>query len=172
MFLIPQETLDFWAKEDEPKATAVDVRYIEDYLRGTLPAPYVEFITTYGYVEFPENRDGFEYTVDYGSQVVRKAAGISILFDAHSVVEAHGNMTDPNGPAEEGIPAYPQKYLPIGVNAGQSEILLELGGITGRIWFWQENEWPWGQEGNTHLGFIADNMYDFINGLRDYEEFL
>ena len=43
---------------------------------------------------------------------------------------------------------------------------MEMGKHPGRIWYWPFNEWAWGTEDNTWLGFVADDFRDFINGLR------
>ena len=49
-------------------------------------------------------------------------------------------------------------------------ILMEIAEKPGRIWYWYENDWAWGLEDNTWLGFVAENFEGFIKALRPGRE--
>ena len=170
MFNIPRETLDEWAGDNWPKATKADIDLIENYLGSALPPPYIEFISTYGFVEFPDELDGFTYTLDYGGQKVQRASGIAYMRRSDLVIKAHSIATAAAQDPDDDVPKFPAHFLPIGQDPGQSEVLLELGEHGGRVWFWEFDEHQWGQPGNDALGFVANDLYEFINGLQPYDD--
>jgi len=72
MFNITKAMQAYWREENELKATDADITLIEEYIASELPAPYVEFITQFGFVTFgddAEERDCFDYTFTF---LVRK----------------------------------------------------------------------------------------------------
>lgn len=171
MFQIPEAMLNYWQKKNKPKATAADIQVIEASLGINLPIPYLDFITQFGFVVFQsgidEMRDTFDYTITYPDRVEVHEGDIAYVFDLNRVMAAYNTMTDPN--YDEWTPCFPRNYLPVAGDAGQGSILLELGGDRpGRVWYWTEKQWPWGEEDNTWLGFVAENFYDFINKLHPY----
>jgi hypothetical protein len=171
MFQIPEVMLARWQKEDEPKATASDIRLIESSLGIKLPVPYVEFVSQYGFVMFndvPGMCDQFSYTITYPDRLEAHEGNIAYVMQPDRVIQSYNIATDPDY-GEEWSPCFPRNYLPIAGDAGQGLILLELDGDhPGRIWYWTEKQWPWGEEDNTWLGFVAENFYDFINNLHPY----
>jgi hypothetical protein len=169
MFNITESMLETWQKQNEPKAFIIDISRIEMVIREKLPAPYVEFIANYGYVIFGEDAEQkyhFDYSIKYPDRIENHEGNIAFLHNADQVITAYRNMTLAEFEHDETRPVIPANYLPIGNDMGQGQILIELGEHAGRVWYWPFNEWAWGTEDNTWLGFVADNFYDFINRLR------
>lgn len=171
MFQITDAMRAAWEDKAEPKASDSEVTQIEQTFGITLPKSYVEFIKTHGYVIFgldADNRRAFTYRVTAGAQVESRQASISFLHGAADILQAHRILTSDADPDDPSLPAFPADYLPIGNDAGQGQILLEMRPQLGRIWFWPEREWRWGTQDNTQLGFVADDFESFINGLRTW----
>lgn len=173
MFKIPEAMLNYWQTKNKPKATTTDIQFIESSLRIKLPVPYVEFVAQYGFVLFQSGVSGicdaFDYTITYPDRIEVHEGDIAYILSADRVVLSYNIATDPNY-GEEWSPCFPRNYLPIASDAGQGKILLELGGeYSGRVWYWTEKQWPWGEEDNTWLGFVAENFYEFINNLHPYQ---
>ena len=169
MFQISASILKYWKENPEPKATDSEIAFIETRTGFKLSRPYIEFITKYGYVIFGEDAEQkyhFDYSIKYPDRIEIHEGNIAFLHNADQVITAYRNMTLAEFEHDETRPVIPANYLPIGNDMGQGQILLELGEHAGRIWYWPFNEWAWGTEDNTWLGFVADNFYDFINRLR------
>ena len=169
MFHVTNSMLETWKKQNEPIATAMDIARIEMVIRGKLPVPYLEFIEKYGYVIFGEDNEQryhFEYKIYFPDRIEIHEGNIAFLHNAEQVITAYQNMTVAEFEKDQTSPAIPANYLPIGNDMGQGQILLELGEHAGRVWYWPFNEWAWGTEDNTWLGFVANDFYEFINRLR------
>jgi hypothetical protein len=173
MFTIPQAMLDYWTRKAEPKATAADIAMIEAAVGAKLAAPYVEFVTQFGFVLFSSvtgMRNEFDYALRYPDRMEVRRGDIRCLVDPPQLLQGYHGATKIDSP-ENGLPMYPPNFLPVGDAADQSDVLLELGGDhPGRVWYWPENDDAWGRGTNTMLGFVAENFYDFINRLRPWEE--
>ncbi len=173
MFKIPQVMLDYWTRTAEPKATAADIATIEVAVGAKLSAPYVEFVTQFGFVLFTSvrgMRNEFDYALRYPDRMEVRRGNIVAMVDPPWMVNAYERATKIDCP-EDGLPMYPSNYLSVGFTADQSRVLLELAGDhPGRVWYWPENDDAWGRGTNTMLGFVAENFYDFINRLRPWEE--
>lgn len=168
MFQITESMQIYWKKTDEPKATAFDTALIETELSIILPVPYVEFITQYGFVFFDEDCDGFDYSIIFPDLNEIYQGNISYLKGPNHLVIGYRNSTINS--VDDGLPAFPKNYFPIGNDEGQGQVLLKMDGEdTGSVWYWPYNEWAWGAETNTWLGFVAKDFYEFINKLRPYE---
>jgi hypothetical protein len=169
MFQITPGMLQSWAAMNEPKASAADVALLQSLAGGPLSAAYVEFITRYGFVVFgrdPERRWLFTYVVDQGGQREVRQRGISYLYEPDKVAKIHRFMTTTDDPDDESRPQLPEGYLPIGSDSGHGRILLDVRANPGHVLYQPETDWRWGTEDNTWLGRVADNFYDFVNGLR------
>lgn len=169
MFKLTPEMLRGFADEPRPRASASDLAAMEAAIGQPLPKPYCEFVTAYGFVVFghdDQRRCLFDCRFDLPGQTVVRRGDISFLHTAESALKAWRMMTAGPVNDDDSFPAFPTDYLPVGNSAGQSQVLLELGPRIGRIWFWRETEWRWGQEDNIALGLVADNFYDFINNLQ------
>jgi hypothetical protein len=170
MFQIPEAMLSHWTQRGYPKATAADIARLEARF-GSLPAPYVEFVTRIGFVVFddvPGMRWRFDYTLTFPDRKEIRQGDIAFLLKPDKLIKAYDICTTKQTEEEEdeGFPKFPANFLPVGSDAGQGAILLELGEHPGRVWYWPENEWAWGMEDNTWLGFVAEDFQAFINGLR------
>ena len=169
MFQIPEAMQVHWIKRSKPKASATDITRIELKIGYTLPAPYVEFITKFGFVVFddvPGMNCMFDYSIIFPDRRETHEADIAFFEPTDKLSMAYETLTTKEFKDDLDFPKFPKNYLPIASDAGQGQILLELGEHAGRVWYWPFNEWAWGTEDNSWLGFVADNFYDFINRLR------
>jgi hypothetical protein len=169
MFKIPKAMQAHWLECGKPKASLADSMRIESTIGSTLPAPYVEFITQYGFVDFDDiqgMRCLFDYIISLPDRKEVREGDIGFILETERLLSAYETLTRKQFEFDDEFPKFPAHYLPIGNDAGQGKILLELGEHVGRIWYWPFNEWAWGTEDNTWLGFVADDFYGFINKLR------
>ena len=169
MFKIPEIMQNYWKKQAEPKASALDIFRIESTIGLKLPIAYVEFITQFGFVVFDDiqgMRCLFDYIISLPDRKEVREGDIGFILETERLLSAYETLTRKQFEFDDEFPKFPAHYLPIGNDAGQGKILLELGEHAGRVWYWPFNEWAWGTEDNTWLGFVADNFYDFINRLR------
>jgi len=113
-----------------------------------------------------ERRWAFSYALDGGGQREIREDVVAYLLKTEKVVMALRNMTASADPDDEALPSIPPGYLPIGSNLEEGTLLLDIGDRLGQIWFWPQSDWRWGTEGNTRLGFVANDFEAFINGLR------
>ncbi|MEP6501813.1 MAG: SMI1/KNR4 family protein [Betaproteobacteria bacterium] len=169
MFNITPGMRESWLRRSEPKATVAELALIEESLGISLPQPYVDFVTRYGFVEFgrdPERRLLFTYVIDERGQRVTRQREVRFLFEAAKVVSRYRYMISLEDPENETRPMLPPGFLPVASDAGHGAILLDVATNPGQVWFWPESEWRWGTEDNLALGFVADHFEDFINALR------
>ncbi len=169
MLQITDSMLAFWNEDNKPKATMSDIALIESRIKTNLPKAYVEFITQFGFVIFgqdEEERYHFDYIILFPDRKEVHEGNIRFMLQVDRILKAYEILTTSEFSEDDEFPKIPTNYLPIGSDEGQGIILLELGEHAGRVWYWPFNEWAWGTEDNTWLGFVADNFYDFINRLR------
>ena len=169
MFKIPKAMQAYWIKRNKPKASATDIIQIESTIYYTLSAPYVEFITKFGFVVFddvPEMQCHFDYFKVFPDRKETHLGNIGFFLETEKLIKAYEILTTTEFDDDEDFPKFPRNYLPVGNDAGMGQILLELGEHAGRVWYWPFNEWAWGTEDNTWLGFVAEDFYGFINTLR------
>ncbi|MCX7110874.1 MAG: SMI1/KNR4 family protein [Proteobacteria bacterium] len=169
MYQITESMLDSWNEDNKPKATTTDISRINAAIGAELPTPYVEFITQFGFVIFGldmEERYHFDYIIVFPDRKEIHEGNIRFMLQTDRLLKAYENLTTSEFNNDDEFPKFPTKYLPVGNDAGQGKILLELGEHAGRVWYWPFNEWAWGVEHNTWLGFVAEDFYDFINRLR------
>ena len=171
MFNIPEVMRSHWENQGMPKATAEDMACIEATIGSRLPSPYVEFVTQFGFVVFediPGMRDAFHYTVTFDGEEEKRQGDISFFHEPGELIQVHKYSTTAESEEDDMRPLFPAHFVPIASDAGQGEILLELGDHAGRVWYWTEKEWAWGMGDNTWLGFVADDFYEFINKLQPF----
>lgn len=172
MFNVTKGMLSRWAKDNEPKATSHDIAMIEKAVGGKLHKAYIDFVKDFGFVIFgrdPEERQYFDFIHTYSDRKEYREGNISYFKNPNKVIESFKLLTDPNVTEDEKeeFPKFPTNYIPIGKDLGHGEILLELGEDAGRILYWPFSIWAWGMgDNNKPLGFIAQDLYDFINSLR------
>ena len=169
MFKITDSMLDYWNKDNKPKATSIDIERIETSIGCHLSKAYIEFVKQFGFVVFGrdlEKRYHFDYFITYPDRTEIHEGNIRFLIQTDKLLIAYDALTTTEFNDDEDFPKFPRNYLPVGNDAGTGQILLELGEHVGRVWYWSFNEWAWGTEDNTWLGFVADDFYAFINQLR------
>ncbi|MEI7869128.1 MAG: SMI1/KNR4 family protein [Candidatus Methylumidiphilus sp.] len=169
MFHISESMLNYWNEHPEPKAKDFEIDFIETRVGSKLPCPYVDFITRYGSVIFgrdSERRCFFDYLVIFPDRREIHEGDIAFLREPMRLIQAYDNLTTPEYEGDKQKPCFPSNYLPVGSDAGQGQILLDLSENSGKVWYWPERYCSWGTEDNTWLGFVANDFYEFINKLR------
>lgn len=174
MFQIQEAVRSYWEKTTDRKASAADLMEVERLFGAALPASYVEFVTQIGFVVFDDvpgmqMHDLFDYRVGSPKGPEVGEGNIAFLKTPERIIKSHRILTNRQAyedEEDEDFPKLPKNYLPIGNDAGQGQILMEMGDHSGRIWYWPANDWAWGTEDNTWLGFVAQDFADFINCLR------
>lgn len=162
-FTLPPETLAYWSAAPTIKATDADIAVLEARVGGKAPASYVEFMKTYGDVEFDfEINNAFDYVYATADRTERRTQAISFIKSPEQALRYYdGLQKDPKITLEKHL-------LPFGMDYGQGEILIEFGRATQRIFYWDFSSHDW-ESGPTRLGFVADDMYAFINNLKPYQ---
>lgn len=169
MYNLTSDIINSWESDNRSVALKSDIEQIESALNLKLPVPYIEFVMTYGFVIFGndnENTSVFNYKYTDGQQHNTLQQEVAFLSTADLVIKAHRILTDSSDPDDHSLPSFPKSFIPVGNDLGQGKILIESAPHHGRVWYWPESESRWGSEGNHQLGFIADDFYDFINGLQ------
>ena len=137
-------------------------------LKALAPAPipgsYIELITRYGFVELdqPEDPSVFNYSYREPELSMEFDGAISHFMDAARVRQYYTGLVLDEA---DDLPKFPNTMLPIGLDFGQSHVLLECGGESDRIWFWEFQGEPWGSGANVRLGFVADTLNAFLGKL-------
>jgi hypothetical protein len=130
-----------------------------------VPESYFEWITRYGCPEFDSLDDPccFKYSYREPELSMEFEGAISHFMVPQRVSQYYSALVlDEN---EEDVPKFPPFMLPIGLDYGQSHVLLECGGPSDRIWFWEFQADPWGQGNNVRLGFVAPTLSAFLQAL-------
>jgi hypothetical protein len=169
MFDVSKSMVISWNEDKKPKATMPDITWIESRIKTNLPEAYVEFVTQFGFVIFgadEEERYHFDYVITFPDRKEIHKGNIRFILPVDRLLKAYETLTTSEFNDDDEFPKFPAHYLPIGNDAGQGKILLELGEHAGRVWYWPFNEWAWGTEDNTWLGFVANDFYEFINQLK------
>ena len=154
MYQITESMLVSWSEDNKPKATTTDIARIDAAIGAKLPTPYVEFITQFGFVIFgldAEERYHFDYIIVFPDRKEIHKGNIRFMLQTDRLLKAYANLTTSEFNNDDEFPKFPTKYLPVGNDAGQGKILLELGEHAGRVWYWPFNEWAWGVEHNLSL---------------------
>ena len=111
---------------------------------------------------------GFDYYYHFNDRKEIHRGDIICMLDPDILIRAYNIMHEDS--PEENLPMIPPGYLAVAADAGQGRILLQIEDTqVGSVWYWYYSEWAWGVEENTKLGFVADDFYDFINHLKDFE---
>jgi hypothetical protein len=158
------ETLAFWRAADPEPVTDDDIALMERHLGLSAPAAYAEFLKTYGAVEFDDDIPcAFDVVYPLPDGEERRTAAIAFFKDPKTALRYHdGLQQDP----DVDIPPH---LLPFAMDDGQSELLIEFGRPTQRIFFWDFDAHDW-DSGETRLGFVADDLYQFIANLKLLED--
>jgi len=175
MYKTSETTLKIW--NDQKKQTTVDdhplvktmdnedFSRLEDIYGYPLPSACKEFISMYGCALFYDKvpyRFGYVYERD--NMTEQWAATINSFLDFSALSLAHTHMIA-DADNDTGEAFFPQNMLPFAGDLQQNLILLELGTETPRVWYWEDQASAWEQGDNNILGFVSDNLYDFINNL-------
>jgi hypothetical protein len=141
-------------------ATDADIARLEARLGGKAPAGYVEFMKTYGRVEFDFDIDcQFTYVYDDGRRETQVIGHIKRPERALRYYEGLQNDDEVS---------LPPHMLTFAMDRSQGELLIEFGQSTQRIYYWDFDNHDWGS-GITRIGFVASDMYDFIHDLKPYD---
>lgn len=152
-------------RETFSKAGADDVALIRDILPLAVPESYIEFITRFGYLAFDPLDDPcqFEYEYREPELVVTYPYSVGSFMLAEKVKAYYQGLVVEE---DDDLPKFPNFMLPICFTPGQSHVLLECGGQSDRVWFWEFQGEAWGEGNNVRLGFVAHTLQEFLNKLR------
>ena len=162
-FAIPPATLAYWQRKAVEPVSDADLRSVEARLGLPAPAAYVEFMKTYGPVPFDDDIDcRFDYRLDGAGQQVRRSQVISFIKSPAQALRYYDGLQ-----ADKRL-SLPPQLLPFAMDYGQGELLIEFGPSAGRIFYWDFDAHDW-ESGATRLGFVADDLYQFIANLRPFD---
>jgi hypothetical protein len=84
----------------------------------------------------------------------------------HGAGHGGGYRAPGGGLGGKAPPSYlPRHLLPFANDLSEGELLIEFGLSTERIYYWDFDRHDWGS-GITRIGFVANDMYEFVNGLK------
>lgn len=165
MLTLPPLIAAMTQRETFAKASEADAALIRGLPPLAVPESYIEFITRYGYLVFDPLDDPCEFEYEYREpeMSMKFADSVSTFMPADKVkAYYHGLVVE----EDDDLPKFPNFMLPICFNPGQSHVLLECGGESDRVWFWEFQGEPWGEGNNVRLGFVADTFQAFLDKLR------
>lgn len=164
MLTLPPPLLAMTQREQFARATAEEVAMLRKLPPLAVPESYVELITRFGYLKFDPLDDPcrFDWAYREPELTMEFKASIAAFATAPKVQQRYeGLVLD----EDDDLPKFPNFLLPIATNFGQSQILLECGGESDRIWFWEFQGDAWGEGNNVRLGFVADTLQAFLDKL-------
>lgn len=146
-------------------ASQGDVALIRDTAPLPVPESYIAFITRYGYLLLDPLDDPCEFEYEYREPELAMTfcASIKAFMRADQVKAYYHGLVVAE---DDDLPKFPPFMLPICFDPGQSHVLLECGGESDRIWFWEFQGDAWGEGNNVRLGFVADTFQQFLDKLR------
>ena len=164
MLTLPVPILAMVQRGNFAKATADEAQMIRSLPPLPVPESYIELITHYGYLKFDPIDDPCRFDWEY------REPELSMQFESNlasfmSAARVKRYYTGLVLDEDEDLPKFPNFMLPIGTNLGQDNILLECGGESDRIWFWEFQGDAWGEGDNVRLGFVANTLNEFLSKL-------
>lgn len=165
MLTLPPLLLAVTQREPFEKATEADVALIRRITPLEVPESYIEFITRFGYLSLDPLDDPCEFEYEYREPELAMTFSDSVKSFMHAEkVSAYYNGLVVE--EDDDLPKFPPFMLPICSNPGQSHVLLECGGESDRVWFWEFQGDAWGEGNNVRLGVVAQTFQEFLNKLR------
>ncbi len=160
----PRDTLRYWKATGSILATDTDIALLERRLNMKAPKSYIEFMKKFGAVEFDDEIDcRFDCVYEQSGGILRRTQVISHIKAPETALRyCEGLQADPHVDL-------PSNLFPFGMDNGQGEILIEFGFPTERVFYWDFENHDW-ESGATRIGFVADDMYEFINNLKPFDE--
>jgi SMI1/KNR4 family protein SUKH-1 len=160
-FKPPLATLEYWRRTGMRPVTDADIGSLEKRLGAKAPPSYVEFMKTFGSVEFSHDIDSqFSYVYEEAPEERRTRLVGFIKTPEKALRYYEGWQNDDDV-------SLPPHLLPFAMDQSQGELLIEFGKPTERIFYWNFDTHDRGS-GVTKLGFVADDMYEFISSLKPY----
>ena len=158
-FLPPAKTLDYWNKNGLKPIIDSEISMLEDRFNSKVPKSYSEFLKVFGGVEFGfEVANQFSYTYNDTGNTKCHYQVVGHIKTPERVLRYY------NGLADDNDLEFPRHLLPFAMDLSQGELFIEFGKPTERIFYWNFDKHDWTNP-QMRLGFVADNMYDFINNL-------
>jgi hypothetical protein len=165
MLTLPSALEAMTERKSFDKASQADVALIRSIPPLPVPETYLEFITRFGYLSFHPLNDPCDFEYAYREPELSMTFNDSVKsFMRADKVKAYYNGLVVE--EDDDLPKFPNFMLPICSNPGQSHVLLECGGESDRVWFWEFQGDAWGEGNNVRLGFVADTFQAFLDKLR------
>jgi hypothetical protein len=160
-FTPPPATLEYWRRRGLTPVTDAEIALLEERLGGKAPASYVAFMKEFGSVEFDSDLD-CQFTYVYEETGERLTRLVGYIKKPERALRYYEGL---QGDAEVDLPSH---LLPFAMDNSEGELLIEFGQPTERIYYWNFDTHDWGS-GVTRLGLVAQDMVEFINGLKPYD---
>ena len=158
-------TLAYWTHQRPAPVSDVEIASLEGRLGLKAPPGYVEFMRTYGAVEFDtvDTPCCFSYIYEGSGQIEQRASAVSFIMSPQRSLRYY------EGTQSDAKLHLPRHLVPFGMDYGQGELLIEFGQPTERIYYWDFDTHDW-ESGVTRIGFVVNDLVEFINTLKPYED--
>ncbi|NJO56250.1 MAG: hypothetical protein HC834_07785, partial [Rhodospirillales bacterium] len=169
MLTLPPLLQAMTERQEWPRATDADLSLIRAIPPLEVPETYLAFIARFGFLEFDPLDDPCEFDYEYREPEMRMtfSDAITAFMPADYIQRYYeGLVLD----EDEDLPKFPAFMLPICFTPSQSHVLLECGGESDRVWFWEFQGDAWGEGVNVRLGFVAQTFQGFLDKLRISED--
>lgn len=160
----PAQTIMHWKETGSTPATDEAIAIIESRLGLKAPRSYIDFMKAFGNVRFGFDVNcSFEYSYEQPDRTEKRNAAISFIKTPQRALQYYEGLQ-----RDEKI-NLPPHLFPFGMDYGQGELLIEFGQPTQRVFYWDFDAHDW-ESGCTRIGFVANDMYDFINHLKPVDD--
>lgn len=160
IFHLPQRTIDYWNKIGTKPVLSSEITLLEEHIGATAPKGYSEFLKVFGGVDFGSditNQFGYSYP-DLG-QDERHNQTVGHIQRPERALRYYQSLLNDTDLD------FPSNLLPFAMDLSQGELFVEFGKSTERIFYWDFDNHDWTSV-YMRLGFVAYNMYEFINNLK------
>jgi len=160
IFQLSDETIKYWNDNGLHPVENSEIATLEDYIGAKAPTGYIEFVKVFGGVDFGSNipnRFSYSYIDNGYSEHFNQVVG--------HIKRPERALRYYDGLRNDDDLKFPPNLLPFAMDLSQGELFIEFGKPTEQIFYWNFDNHDWT---NTHmrLGFVAHNMYDFLNNLK------
>lgn len=165
-FELSEGTLGYWKEKGYRAASEAEIALLQAGLNQPLPASYLAFMRQFGKVTFDYDQEcEFEVAYLQESPVRRERCVMGYIAEPERALRHYVNLQAYGQPDPEGWLLLPRHLLPFASDRGQGQLLIECGRATQCIYYCDLDDHDWGA-GEAKLAFVANDLYEFINGLK------